>query len=173
MVGISACLSITCQHQTDPEVSTLSTLTNVQNSLFVPDLGRFVNRRPTYNLSRHLSDVKGSQTPKVRPSRAPSDPASLVTAISKPSEGTQEEQGIEPIARTATRLSITSALTDSHYAVLPHGVSIADWDDGDKVLLNDHVRHALHSRRAAFKRGLKGFGQYVRRRVYSSTVKSI
>ncbi|KAK8120935.1 Integral membrane protein [Apiospora kogelbergensis] len=36
----------------DPEVSTLSSITNVQNSLFVPSLGRFVNRRPTYNLTR-------------------------------------------------------------------------------------------------------------------------
>lgn len=173
MVETSACLSVTCQHQTDPEVSTLSTLTNVQNSLFVPDLGRFVNRRPTYNLSRHLSDVKDLEAPKVNPSGPPSDPASLFTAKSKPSEGAQEEQGIGPIARTATRLSITSALTESHYAVLPHGVSIADWDEGDKALLNDHVRHALHSRRAAFRRGLKGFGQYVRRRMCSNTVKSM
>ncbi|KAI1381939.1 hypothetical protein F4677DRAFT_400329 [Hypoxylon crocopeplum] len=35
----------------DPEVSTLNNVTNIQNSLFVPSLGRFINRRPTYQLS--------------------------------------------------------------------------------------------------------------------------
>ncbi|KAI0477839.1 hypothetical protein GGR56DRAFT_665635 [Xylariaceae sp. FL0804] len=36
----------------DPEVSTLNNVTNIQNSLFIPSLGRFVNRRPTYRLSK-------------------------------------------------------------------------------------------------------------------------
>ncbi|KAI0854361.1 hypothetical protein F5Y00DRAFT_222915 [Daldinia vernicosa] len=35
----------------DPEVSTFNNVTNIQNSLFVPSLGRFINRRPTYQLS--------------------------------------------------------------------------------------------------------------------------
>ncbi|KAI1207968.1 uncharacterized protein F4807DRAFT_432603 [Annulohypoxylon truncatum] len=35
----------------DPEVSTLNNVTNIQNSLFIPSLGRWVNRRPTYQLS--------------------------------------------------------------------------------------------------------------------------
>ncbi|KAI1415791.1 hypothetical protein F5Y13DRAFT_155324 [Hypoxylon sp. FL1857] len=35
----------------DPQVSTLNNVTNIQNSLFIPSLGRFVNRRPTYQLS--------------------------------------------------------------------------------------------------------------------------
>ncbi|KAI2613806.1 uncharacterized protein GGS25DRAFT_468981 [Hypoxylon fragiforme] len=35
----------------DPEVSMLNNVTNIQNSLFVPSLGRFINRRPTYQLS--------------------------------------------------------------------------------------------------------------------------
>ncbi|KAL2071195.1 hypothetical protein VTL71DRAFT_12430 [Oculimacula yallundae] len=35
----------------DPEVATLSTLTNVQNSLFLPSLGKLVNRRATYKIS--------------------------------------------------------------------------------------------------------------------------
>ena len=33
--------------------------------------------------------------------------------------------------------------------------------------LNDHVRHMLHSRRSKFKRSMKGFGQYVRKREYT------
>lgn len=35
----------------DPEVSTLNSVTNIQNSLFVPSLGRFINQRPTYQLT--------------------------------------------------------------------------------------------------------------------------
>ena len=54
--------------------------------------------------------------------------------------------------------------TEDHYAVLPHGLSLEGWSLAEKQELNDHVRHMLHSRRAAFKRGMKGFGQYVRRR---------
>ncbi|KAI0005683.1 hypothetical protein F4779DRAFT_630088 [Xylariaceae sp. FL0662B] len=36
----------------DPEVSTLNNVTNIQNSLFIPSLGRFVNRRPTFRLTK-------------------------------------------------------------------------------------------------------------------------
>lgn len=59
--------------------------------------------------------------------------------------------------------TITSRLSDSHYAALPHGVSLANWTDAEKWELDDHVRHMLHSRRSKFKRMMKGFGQYVSR----------
>ena len=49
-----------------------------------------------------------------------------------------------------------------HYAVLPHGASLTGWTDEEKAALDDHVRHLLHSRRARFKRTMKGFGRYVR-----------
>lgn len=59
--------------------------------------------------------------------------------------------------------TITSRLTDSHYAALPHGTTLEGWTPEEKAELDDHVRHMLHSRRARFKRRMKGFGQYVRR----------
>lgn len=59
--------------------------------------------------------------------------------------------------------TITSKLTGSHYAALPHGISLDGWSDEEKRELDDHVRHMLHSRRSKFKRSMKGFGQYVRR----------
>lgn len=62
--------------------------------------------------------------------------------------------------RTAT---ISSRLTESHYAALPHGTTLEGWSAEDKEQLDDHVRHMLHSRRAKFKRRMKGFGQYVSR----------
>lgn len=59
--------------------------------------------------------------------------------------------------------TITSRLTESHYAALPHGTTLEGWTADEKCDLDDHVRHMLHSRRSKFKRSLKGFGQYVRR----------
>lgn len=60
--------------------------------------------------------------------------------------------------------TITSTLSDSRFAVLPDGVSLEGWSAEDKRALNDHVRHMLHSRRSAIKRGLKGFVQYIKKR---------
>ncbi|KAB8291740.1 hypothetical protein EYC80_006535 [Monilinia laxa] len=49
------------------------------------------------------------------------------------------------------------------YAVLPDGERLGGWTPGQVEELDDLVRHQLHSRRAKFKRSMKGFGQYVRR----------
>lgn len=64
----------------------------------------------------------------------------------------------------ATLATIDSHLSDSRYAVLPHGTRLDGWSKEDKKELNDHVRHMLHSRRSKFKRSMRGFGQYVKRR---------
>lgn len=136
----------------DPEVQTLQTLTNVQNSLFVPDLGRYLNRRPTYTLTRRPSDIESdsSSTDDV------DDARTMRTAASR----------LEPqrTPTSATLNTITSRVNDKYFAVLPHGVRLPGWSEEDKLELNDHVRHMLHSRRSKFKRSMKGFGQYVRKR---------
>ncbi|KAH7304092.1 hypothetical protein B0I35DRAFT_414754 [Stachybotrys elegans] len=141
----------------DPEVQTLSTLTNVQNSLFVPDLGNWVNRRPTYVLSQRQAE---QVPPRHRRSVGQHDRPDSIAGL-QPAETIQEEpQGPPTLQRSST---ITSRLTDSHYAALPHGVSLEGWSATEKWELDDHVRHMLHSRRSRFKRRMKGFGQYVRR----------
>jgi len=77
-------------------------------------------------------------------------------------EGKGEEEAVQqPFSHLST---ITSILTDSSYAVLPHGRSLDGWTEEEKAELNDHVRHMLHSKRSAFRRGLRGFGQYIQRR---------
>ena len=58
-------------------------------------------------------------------------------------------------------MSISSDLSDSRYAVLPHGIDLQDWTEEDKAELDDHVRHLMHSRREGFKRSMRGFKQYV------------
>ncbi|KAK6341635.1 hypothetical protein TWF696_008704 [Orbilia brochopaga] len=146
----------------DPEVSTLSTLTNVQNSLFIPNLGNLLNRHPTYDLSSTAGrdSRRGS---RIVPRPTPADEIHPVTeVVTTP----QEQTGLTPVQLQRQRsraFSITSNLTDSHYAVLPHGVTLSDWTPEEKELLDDHVRHLMHSKREKFKRGWRGFKQYVKR----------
>jgi hypothetical protein len=120
----------------------------VQNSLFVPDLGRFLSRRPIYTL-----------TPM--PTRAP--PVAPTPTRVEAVEEEEEEGGVERPQLTHTS-TITSTISESRYAVLPHGKTLAGWSPNEKNELNDHVRHMLHSKRSKFKRGLRGFGQYVSKR---------
>ncbi|RDA92703.1 hypothetical protein CP533_3698 [Ophiocordyceps camponoti-saundersi (nom. inval.)] len=148
----------------DPEVQTLSTLTNVQNSLFVPDLGNWVNRRPTYVLSHHDGQPRrpmsaGARTVATTAAASSPPPPPQPSAFDDSHAGDKDAEA-PPIRRSAT---ITSHLSDSHYAALPHGKTLDGWSAADKWELDDHVRHLLHSRRARFKRTMKGFGQYVRR----------
>ncbi|KAL1304564.1 hypothetical protein AAFC00_003540 [Neodothiora populina] len=130
----------------DPEVATLSTLTNVQNSLFIPDLGGFLNRRPTYTVTRDPRVVTEQDS----------------SASEEQTDTDEDTADRAPMSRSVTITSHLSG-TEGHYAVLPHGITLDGWSAAERQELNDHVRHLLHSRRAAFKRGMKGFGQYVRR----------
>jgi hypothetical protein len=143
---------------TDPQVSTLSTLTNVQNSLFIPSLGRVLDRRPAYRLSAEPEALRRLHKLK----------ASLKDASTTMKERAKTEisafLGRPRLARVS---SISSTLTDAHYAVLQHGETLDGWTPEEKEMLDDLVRHSLHSRRAKFKRALKGFGQYVRRRKFT------
>ncbi|KAI9055507.1 hypothetical protein LZ554_000456 [Drepanopeziza brunnea f. sp. 'monogermtubi'] len=121
----------------DPEVATLSTLTNVQNSLFVPSLGKIINRRPAYQVSESPEDVR---------------------IMDKVKRILKELR--TPLSR---HKSSASAQAKLEYAVLPDGEKLTGWSDAEKEELDDLVRHQLHSKRAKIKRGLKGFKQYVRR----------
>lgn len=120
----------------------------MQNSLFVPNLGSWLNRRPTYNLTRQTT---ASTYKTARPATAPTID--------------EEKEGDYRLERPNLTHSdtISSTLTESRYAVMPHGERLHGWTDEEKEELNDLVRHMLHSRRAAFKRSMKGFGQYVRK----------
>lgn len=132
----------------DPEVSTLTSITNLQNSLFIPSLGRFVNRRPTY-------DISWAQQQPV--------PGGNSDSLQNIPEGSQPQPDGTGRPSAGRSYSITSNVEDTHYAVLPHGTSLEGWSQEDVDRLNDHVRHMMHSRRSKFKRGMKGFGSYVSR----------
>lgn len=117
----------------------------------MPDLGRYLNRRPTYTLTRHATAATHAPTIVEEP------------AIEEAAEEVVDEEENRP-QRTYTITSMTSRLDDSHFAVLPHGERLEGWSAEDRAELNDHVRHLLHSRKEKFKRSMKGFGQYVRKR---------
>ncbi|KAH6613226.1 hypothetical protein F5144DRAFT_587057 [Chaetomium tenue] len=128
----------------DPEVATLSSITNIQNSLFIPSLGKWVNRRPTYDLS---------QVPRIPGAFPPSKED--VAAAESAGEGRPPEGARSP--------SLSSVLSDTQYAILPNDASLEGWPEEDIKALNDYVRHMLHSRRSKIKQRLKGFGKYARR----------
>lgn len=133
----------------DPEVSALSTLTNVQNSLFIPNLGGFINRMPTYTITR--------------PQYSSDEEQGITTDEGEPSDGdkTKERPTLEQLG---TFTSMSSVLRGPKYAVIPEGHGLDGWSREDYAELNDHVRHMLHSRRSKFKRSMKGFRQYIRKR---------
>ncbi|KAE8393043.1 hypothetical protein BDV23DRAFT_149981 [Aspergillus alliaceus] len=132
----------------DPEVSALNTLTNVQNSLFVPNLGTWVNRNQTYTLSppRESSESTGDETTETEEGEE---------VFEKPPDGRPS------LERPLTSLSAVLGKQDPQFAVLPEGSNLEGWTARDIEELNDHVRHMLHSRRSKFKRSMRGFGKYV------------
>ncbi|KAJ5954902.1 hypothetical protein N7501_009181 [Penicillium viridicatum] len=132
----------------DPEVSALSTLTNVQNSLFVPNLGGFINRMPTYTITR--------------PQYSSDEEQGTTTDENEPPEGDTTKQR-PTLGQLQSFTSMSSALRGPKYAVLPEGYGLDGWTREDYAELNDHVRHMLHSRRSKFKRSMKGFRQYIRK----------
>lgn len=147
----------------DPEVSALTTLNNVQNSLFLPNLPWLYNRQPTYDLGESTSD----SDEEMGTSRTTKRGDAQLPEITQQGEAEQAAgEGPGSLQRQNTIDSILSTMDEEgpghHYAVLPHGASLTGWTDEEKHALDDHVRHLLHSRRAKFKRTMRGFGRYVR-----------
>ncbi|BDD62144.1 hypothetical protein MPDQ_002159 [Monascus purpureus] len=145
----------------DPEVSTLSTLTNVQNSLFVPDLGPWVNRTPTYTLSPPSDGEDLLRT---------SSTSSIASADEQAEESARRQSEDEMLKKERPSISgddhspfdrISMDLSAPPFAVAPEGSHLEAWSNEELIELNDHVRHMLHSRRSKFKRAMKGFAKYV------------
>lgn len=144
----------------DPEISALTTLNNVQNSLFLPNLPWLYNRQPTYDLGQTPSDSSDDEETGTALDARQGEQLQDMTQ-----QGEAEQGARQGLSRTNTIDSILSTMDEGpghHYAVLPHGASLQGWTDEEKAALDDHVRHLLHSRRARFKRTMRGFGRYIR-----------
>lgn len=161
----------------------------------IPFLNRFYNRNPTYDLSRNPTRISETTEPEApdRPQLARGLTRQQTTPMSRqvsrqisrkpvpptpappPVPDKTEEQEMRVAERGDSRtpeppelhrtISLTSHVEEEHYAVLPHGVTLDGWSDEDVKALDDYVRHMLHSRRSKFKRGLKGFGKYIKKRM--------
>lgn len=139
----------------------MTTLNNVQNSLFLPNLPWLYNRQATYDFTQSASDSSDEEMGTVP--RRPASRTDRLTEMTQPGEHEQASRG--ELHRTNTIDSTLSTLEEGpghHFAVLPHGTSLPGWTQEEKDALDDHVRHLLHSRRAKFGRTMKGFGRYCR-----------
>ena len=104
-------------------------------------MGKLVDRRPAYRLPERPLEERIVDKLKEKLHR--------VKAVIAEKRGKQPPK--EPEYKFA-------------YAVLPDGEGLEGWSKEQKAMLDDNVRHMLHSKRAKFKRSMKGFWQYVRRR---------
>lgn len=136
----------------------MTTLNNLQNSLFLPNVPWLYNRQPTYDLMQSASESSDEEAGTRRGSQT-----DRLAEMTQPGEHEQASRG--ELRRTDTIDSTLSTLEEGpghHFAVLPHGASLPGWSQEEKDALDDHVRHLLHSRRAKFKRSMRGFGRYCR-----------
>lgn len=147
----------------------------MQNSLFVPYLGRRYNRQPTYELSPSTLDRDALDLIETRRQDAKAnlpetiDEENRTDASEAASEKADDGESTHPaLNRASTIKSTLSGMSEGHhFAVLPHGVRLEGWTQQEKAELDDHVRHLLHSRRAGFKRSMRAFGKYVQKREFS------
>ncbi|KAI0030023.1 hypothetical protein K488DRAFT_28040, partial [Vararia minispora EC-137] len=128
----------------DPQVATVSTLSNVQNSLFVPDIG-LINRLPIISLHRECDECDARS-------------AARTTARTPDLSRATVPEGI-----VEARLMRSTSMVRGEYAVLPVGIAWDDWTIEEREELDDYVRHLLHSRRERIRRRFRGFKQFVSR----------
>jgi hypothetical protein len=89
----------------------------------------------------------------------------IVRGSSSSSSGSSgSDDGPEADLRRRERLMRSRSTIRGEYAVLPAGLAWDDWSEEERRELDDHVRHLMHSRRERWRRRLRGFGKFVRRR---------
>lgn len=140
----------------------MSSITNVQNSLFVPSLGRFVNRRPTYDLSQ-LPVLPPNLPGTSPPSQEDVHTIRTTRTATTAGEGETGDESAHQRPSPPHVHSFSTVLTAPQYAILPKDATLEGWREEDIRMLNDYVRHMLHSKRSKFKQRMKAFGKYCRR----------
>ncbi|KAL8278272.1 hypothetical protein RQP46_009304 [Phenoliferia psychrophenolica] len=154
----------------DPEVGTLTTLSDVQNSLFVPDLGRWVDRTRYLRLTKPpstevLADGSPSSSSSSTPPPLPGSPLKAPATIPEEEGRSPEDDAELAIAHEAHDgpdcPECPHIIARGKYLVMPEGlVDWEHWDDKDKEELDDYVRHLLHSKKWKARRTWQGFKQY-------------
>ncbi|PWN42048.1 hypothetical protein IE81DRAFT_290894, partial [Ceraceosorus guamensis] len=123
----------------DPEVSTLGYLSNIQNSIFVPHIPSLYSRRSTHDLPDPRAGYR-------RGSRA-----GLAVEAQSTDSRTRAGSLRSRLSGDSRRGSLAASQT---------GLSGA-MDEEERSALDEHVRDLL-TRRAKFRRGLRGFWAFVK-----------
>ena len=174
----------------DPEVQVLNTLGDIQNTWFIPATGLFdrtrkiqLTRPPATATVEEVSEETLSPVSPVAGGEKlspPPPPAVAVTApdgqpvdVEKlpgaPVPPPQAEAGVvespeEPVPSSAGKIVKNTVNQGKYFVISSKLVDMSDWTEEEKEELDDYVRHLLHSRKERFRRGLRGFGKYVRTR---------
>ena len=129
-----------------------------------PQISRQISRVPSRQISRVSSRLHKPVPPTPEPPEVPPKTYSQEARIIERGDSRTPDPGMSSTDALTRHLSITSHVEEEHFAVLPHGVTLDNWSQEDVDLLDDYVRHMLHSRRSRFKLSMRGFGKYVRKR---------
>ena len=156
----------------DPEISTVTTLQNVGNSIFFPPIPMLYSRRPAFNLPsadrgerRPLLSVSG---PDSGESTADSDAAQR--RASRASDLGGPLAPVPSRRSTLTRMTSMVSLSNLRRKNVPetteeerrkHIKQWAEMDVEERNELDEHVRMLL-SKKSKFKRAARGFWRYVR-----------
>ena len=117
----------------------MTNLADMQNSLFLPNLGAYLDRARPFRLSRPPDNEK--PLPK-RPQSISEEPSTPPTGVDR---------------------SDTELIQAGEYLVMPAGV--VDWgtiSDEERQELDEYVHYLLTSKRERLRRSWRGFKQYVR-----------
>ncbi|KZV89757.1 hypothetical protein EXIGLDRAFT_838290 [Exidia glandulosa HHB12029] len=140
----------------DPEVATMTNLSDMQNSLFVPNLGSYLDRARPFRMSKPPPPPPEMRQPRPKVD-TPTAPPDELAAMDQHKQRRREER--EDSDATETE----SVVQAGDYLMLPAGC--VDWNkltEDELRELDDYVRHLLHSKRERAKRVWRGFKQYVR-----------
>ncbi|EJD48784.1 hypothetical protein AURDEDRAFT_60593 [Auricularia subglabra TFB-10046 SS5] len=131
----------------DPEVATVTNLSDMQNSLFVPNLGAYLQRARPFRLTRP-------------PPRPPVPDGSLISWSNLHPSMDFERNTDGPAGSSSDTESVVRA---GEFLVMPTGV--VDWEaltEDERRELDEYVRYLLHSKKERLRRIWRGFKQYVK-----------
>lgn len=139
----------------DPEVQVINNLTNIQNSIFVPHIPSLWSRRVNHD----LPTVPPRETSMLRRKRT-SVPSTLEEGVS----GSDKKDLTIPqrpgrLSRMASAISIKGRKPVE--GAEDHIAAWVEMDENERDELDAHVHHLL-TRPQKLRRGLRGFGVWVR-----------
>ncbi len=144
----------------DPEVATVTALQNVGNSIFFPPIPKLYNRRPTISLPTAARAPPPSPSPEAERETREGDIEMGVAGSAR------DEGGFSGLRRVTSFASLVPrrkkrAAPSTEQERRKHIREWAEMDEDERNELDEHV-HLLLTKKARFKRAMRGFGRYVR-----------